>query len=81
MKHLIAVGRIVRGGAVEITAPTLEERVDAQIERNAERLAMNADLLAMLNGKPPAYKLTAAMLEEIENENIGQEIGQSPWRW
>lgn len=81
MKTIIAVGRIVRGGAVEITAPTLEERVDAQIERNAERLAMNADLLAMLNGKPPAYKLTAAMLEEIENENIGQEIGQSPWRW
>lgn len=60
----------MRGGAVEITAPTLEER-----------LAMNADLLAMLNGKPPAYKLTDADLEEIENEPIGREIGQTPWRW
>lgn len=69
-KHMLCTGRIVRGGAVEITAPTLEER-----------LAMNADLLAMLNGKPPAYKLTDADLEEIENEPIGREIGQTPWRW
>lgn len=35
----------------------------------------------IINGKPPAYKLTAEQLEAIENENIGQDIGQSPWRW
>lgn len=52
MKTIIAVGRIVRGGAVEITAPTLEERVDAQIERNAERLAMNAEVVDVSRNTP-----------------------------
>lgn len=82
MKRILCIGRVTNGGPVELdTGQTLEERLDAAIARTAEMLAMNADLEAMMAGKPPAYKLTAAMLEEIENENIGQEIGQSPWRW
>lgn len=70
MKHLIAVGRIIRGGAIQLVAPA-----------NPERLAMDADLDALLAGKPLAYRLTPEQLTEIEAEHIGQEIGQNPWRW
>lgn len=79
MKRIIAVGRVRNGGPVELdTGPTLEQRLDAQIARNAEVLAMLADLDAMRAGKPPAYKLTAAMLEEIENDEPGRAESQ-PW--
>lgn len=81
MKRILCIGRVRNGGPVEITAPTLEERLDSQISRNAEVLAMLADLDELLAGKPPAYKLTAAQLEEIESEHIGRDIGQSPWKW
>lgn len=70
MKRIIAVGRVRNGGPVEITLPT-----------NSEHAAMDADLDAILAGKPLAYRLTPEQLEEIENEAIGREIGQNPWRW
>ncbi len=73
MKHLLCRGKVVNGGMVEITVPTLEERLDAQIERNAELLAMHRDLDAILAGTHPiAYRLTAEALEEMEREEIGR---------
>lgn len=81
-KRLLCIGKVVNGGPVEIdTGQTLEERLDAAIARTAEVLAMDADLAAILNGKPLGYRLTAEQLEEIENEAIGREIGQHPWEW
>ena len=70
MKTILCIGRIIKGGAIELVAPT-----------NAEEAAMDADLAAILNGKPLGYRLTAEQLEEIENEAIGREIGQHPWEW
>lgn len=46
-KRMLCVGK-VEGGRVVITRPTLEERMAAQAERNAEVLRMNADLDAIL---------------------------------
>lgn len=85
MKRILAIGRVRNGGAVEITAPTLEERLAMQMERNAqviernrETLAMHADLDALLAGKPVAYRLTAAQLAELDDEQPGDECR---WLW
>lgn len=89
MKRILAIGRVRNGGAVEITAPTLEERLAMQMERNAQVIernrarlaeidAMHADLDALLAGKPVGYRLTAAQVEEIENERPGDE---GRWWW
>lgn len=80
-KHMLCTGRVVNGGRVEITRPTLEQLIDMQMARNEELLAMHRDLDALIAGKPVGYKLTQAQLEEIENEAIGREIGQNPWQW
>lgn len=84
MKRIILTGRIV-DGRVTITRPTLDEQIainEAQIARNRARLAeidaMHADLDALLAGKPVGYRLTAAQLEAIENEQPGEECR---WQW
>lgn len=89
MKRILAIGRVRNGGAVEITAPTLEERLAMQMERNAQVIernratlaeidAMHADLDALLAGKPVGYKLTAAQLAELDDEQPGDEYR---WLW
>lgn len=83
MKRILAVGRVDRDGRIVIARPTLDEQIaiNAQvIERNRETLAMRADLDALLAGKPVAYRLTAAQLEAIENEQPGEEC-RRPWMW
>lgn len=77
MKTIIAVGRIIRGGAVEIAAPPLEERLDAAIALAARPVAMNDDFLASLGNR----HFSEADSNEMENEWIGREIGQNPWQW
>ncbi len=88
MKRILCIGRVRNGGAVEITAPTLEERMDAQIarnaaqiERNAEILAMYADLDALQAGKPAAYRLTPAQVAALDDENPGEDFSTRPWQW
>lgn len=78
-KHMLCIGRVRNGGPVELdTGQTLEERLDKQIARNAEVLAMLADYEAMLAGKPVGYRLTAEQLAEIEDEEPGRAEAQ-PW--
>lgn len=76
-KHMLCTGRIVRGGAVEITAPPLEERLDAAIALAGRLIAMNDDFLASLGNR----HFSEADSNEMENEWIGREIGQNPWQW
>lgn len=80
MKRIIMTGRIVDGRVV-VTRPTLEEQLALQIARNAEIIAMNADLDALLAGKPVGYRLTAAQVAELDNENPGLEYSTQPWRY
>lgn len=77
MKTIIAVGRIVRGGAVEITAPPLEERLETAIALAARLIAMNDDFLASLGNR----HFSESDFNEMENEWVGREIGQNPWQW
>lgn len=63
---------------IDTTTLSLEEAISRQIARNAEVLAMLADLDAMRAGKPVGYRLTAAQVEEIENERPGDE---GRWWW
>lgn len=86
MKRIILTGRIVDGRVI-VTRPTLDEQIainEAQIECNratlAEIDAMHADLDELLAGRPAAYRLTAAQVEEIENEQPGEEC-RRPWMW
>ncbi len=64
MKRLLCIGKVVNG-AVVVTAPTLEERLDAAIERNAELLAMNADLDAIQAREVNSFRCTDAQLDEL----------------
>lgn len=83
MKRIICTGRIVNG-RLEISRPTLDEQAAinaAQLAANAELLAMHADLDALLAGRPVGYRLTAAQVEEIENENPGEDYCLRPWQW
>lgn len=86
-KHMLAVGRVVRGGTVIITtAPTLEAQLDAAIERSEARVAANAALLdelgymnAVLNEmqagtRPVGLHLSDADLEACENEILGEGL-------
>jgi hypothetical protein len=77
VKRILCTGKVVNGGAVEITRPTLDE----QIAINAELIAMNRDLDALLAGKPLAYRLTPAQVAEIENERPGEDYCTRPWAW
>lgn len=61
---IICTGRIVKGGAVEITAPV-------QPERNAEAQAMDADLAAMLRNGCPVH-FTNSDYEAMEREELGR---------
>lgn len=70
MKRIIAVGRILRGGAIEIVSA-----------RDAEAAAMDADLaqLAASGWRPiPSNHDWPA---ECDDEEIGAEIGRQPWMW
>ncbi len=85
MKRIICTGTVDRDGRIVIARPTLDEQIainEAQIARNratlAEIDAMHADLDALLAGKPVGYRLTAAQVEEIENEQPGEECR---WLW
>lgn len=87
-KRILCIGRIRNGGAVEITASTLEGQLDAriaataaQIARNREILAMYADLDALQAGKPTAYRLTPAQLAALDDENPGEDFSTRPWQW
>lgn len=76
---MLCVGRIVNGGPVELR-PTLEERLDAQIARNAEvlalvereRSAMHADLDALLAGKPVQH-FRPGDFEAMDSEILGAD--------
>ncbi len=75
MKHLLCRGKVVNGGMVEITVPTLEERLDAQIKRNAEILAMHRDLDAIIERErrePTSFRFNdmqlGELLDAIEND-------------
>lgn len=83
MKRILCIGRVRNGGPVEIdTGQTLEERLDAAIASTAEILAMNRDFEAMRTGRTtPGITWSDEDEEVCRNENIGQDIGQSPWKW
>lgn len=88
--YMLAVGRVVNG-AVVITAPTLEERLDAaiehasrQIERNREVLAMHADLDELISGqRDPLTRLPAPPFyvegEEPWDEQPGYAESTQPY--
>jgi len=83
VKRIIAVGRIV-DGRVTITRPTLDEQIainEAQIARNREIIAMHRDMDALLAGKPVGYRLTAAQLAQLDDENPGLDYSTQPWKW
>ena len=72
-----------------MTEPTLEQRLDAAIERTRRVVAANADILAMhecldalqAGTLQPVVRLTAEQLEEMDEENPGAEISRCPWKW
>ena len=71
-----------------MSRPTLEQRLDAAIERTHRVVAANADILAMHEcldalqaAAQPHHRLTAEQLEEMDEENPGAEISRCPWKW
>ena len=67
---MLCVGRVRNGGPVQLdTGATLEERIDHQIARNAEALAMLADLEAMLEQEqrrePTSFQCSDSQLDEL----------------
>ncbi len=80
MKRLLCIGKVVNGTVV-VTAPTLEERLDAAIERNEELLQMNRDLDALVQRSQSdiqarevnSFRCTDTQLDElldaIENDH------------
>lgn len=70
MKRIIAIGRILRGGKVEMVTA-----------RDAETAAMDADLAELTASGWEPIPSSHDWLAECAEERIGAEIGGQPWLW
>lgn len=93
MKRILAIGRVRNGGAVEITAPTLEERLAMQMERNAQVIERNRARLAEIDAmhrdldalqrEPNSFTCSGNLDELLDalDENPGLDYSTQPWKW
>jgi len=70
MKRIIAVGRILRGGRVEMVTA-----------HDAATAAMDADLAELVSSGWEPVPSAHDWLAECAEERIGAEIGGQPWLW
>lgn len=68
-RRIVAIGRCINGGAFTVTAPVAPP-------------ADFAEAVAEFDGRRQhSVRLSDEALAEIENEQIGAEIGRRPFEW